>query len=227
MARFDAFAEAYSFWIETVNPRQYEALLGDFLPVRLSHALDAGCGPGQLSFFLARYATHVTGVDISRSMIELAEATRRAAGLAQPQFVVADLERPPFPEQSFDLVASDCVLHDTPLDVTIPALRRLVRPGGRLLIRDLVTQRPRLSGSRVWWMANALRQAPSYTARFGPATARRLIAFEASPAWAWHRTQGLRHTPASFKQVYGHHLPGCRFVYEGWAMSALWEAPQD
>jgi SAM-dependent methyltransferase len=222
MALFDPFAREYSFWIERVNPPRYDALLDDFLPPQLDLALDAGCGPGQLARYLARRAHTVLGLDISAAMIAIA---REQTVFDNVHFVVGDLNWLSLRMGTFDFVGSDCALHDTPLEETLPALMRLLRPGGRLVVRDLVTRCPTLTRLSVWQMLRTARQLPNYVRRFGPSDAKRVAAFELRPSWVRHRCESETTTPAQFRASYGRLLPGCRFMDYGWAMAGFWQAP--
>lgn len=227
MAVFDTFAKGYDYWIERANPRVYSGLFDGFLPERAGLALDAGCGPGYLSFYLAGCFERVVGLDISTVMLDLAKERRSRLAASNIDFILADLEQLPFEAGVFDFVASDCVLHDTPLDVTVPNLLRLVRPGGRLVLRDLVTHDLRHSRSAIWQSLRAFRHLPRYVRMHGPSVAIQMVAFESSPTWAVHRSQAERYTPEEYQRVYGILIPGCRFVDYGWSMAALWEAPEE
>ncbi|WP_285103455.1 class I SAM-dependent methyltransferase [Promicromonospora sp. MEB111] len=104
-------------------------LAGD---VRGRKILDAGCGSGPLSGELRDRGADMTGFDGSPAMIELA---RRRLGDDVP-LTVADLGEPlPYADHTFDDVVSSLVLHyledwDSPLT----ELRRVLKPGGRLIL---------------------------------------------------------------------------------------------
>ena len=132
---YDGIAEAYSAENEAnlVNA-YYErpamlALAGDVAGLRI---LDAGCGSGPLFAALRDRGAIVTGFDKSAGMIELAR--RRLGDDADLQ--VADLGSPlRFPDGTFDDVTASLVLHY--LEDWGPALaelRRVLRPGGRLIV---------------------------------------------------------------------------------------------
>ena len=72
--------------------------------------LDAGCGEGYLSRILAQRGAHVTGIDISSRLIEMARAKDPDGAIT---YEVADLSQPlPAYQAHFDLVASYFVLND-------------------------------------------------------------------------------------------------------------------
>lgn len=222
---FDAYANDYSFWTERINPPRYDEMLNSFLPEDINLALDAGCGPGHLSFYLAERAKQVIGADLSSAMIDVARARRALKGSKNVDFLVTDLNHIPLEPGTLDFVGSDCVLHDTPLDVTLPALSGLLKPGGRMVVRDLVTSRPSKSQSWVWQLFWTLKRIPRYMKHFGLPDTMRLISFEVNPAWLRQRCKSESMTPDVFRATYSRSLPGSKFKDYGWAMAAFWEAP--
>ncbi|MFJ1708840.1 class I SAM-dependent methyltransferase [Kitasatospora sp. NPDC088346] len=131
---YDGFAEGYAAENETnlVNAH-YErpamlALVGDVTGRRI---LDAGCGSGPLFAALRDRGAVVSGFDASAGMLELAR--RRLGDGADLR--VADLGGLlPYPDDAFDDVVASLVLHY--LEDWGPALaelRRVLRPGGRLI----------------------------------------------------------------------------------------------
>jgi SAM-dependent methyltransferase len=94
--------------------------------------LDVGCGAGGAAFVAARAGASVTGVDLSPVLIE--SARRRAAeeGL-DIRLDVADAERLPFEDGSFDVVSSTVGAIFAPShEAAAGELARVLRPGGRL-----------------------------------------------------------------------------------------------
>jgi ubiquinone/menaquinone biosynthesis C-methylase UbiE len=96
--------------------------------------LDCGCAEGEYSVALrAAGADHVVGTDIEPSRI--AEAAERWAGSAGVEFVVAEAEDLPLPDDSFDAVLLNEVLeHVADQHRTLSELRRLLVPGGKLVV---------------------------------------------------------------------------------------------
>ncbi|HVV58157.1 MAG TPA: methyltransferase domain-containing protein [Gaiellaceae bacterium] len=96
-------------------------------------ALDVGAGTGALAFALAPRVASMVALDADGAMIEHA----RAAAPANVEAVVGDGERLPFDGASFDLAGTLRTLHHTPHPGRLLAeLRRVVRPGGTLLVAD-------------------------------------------------------------------------------------------
>lgn len=132
---YDNFAERYSADNESnlING-YYERpamirLAGD---VNSRRILDAGCGSGPLSAALCKRGAIVTGFDSSPAMVDLAEQR-----LGQDvRLLVADLGEPlPFATGAFDDVVGSLVLHYLEDWIApLTELRRVLRPGGRLLL---------------------------------------------------------------------------------------------
>lgn len=228
VADFDALAEKFSFWARTFEQRRYDQVLG-FLPQRVNRALDAGCCSGGLSLRLAKHARHVVATDISRSMLALAKNRQNEQQNGNVDFVIANLESLPFAEHTFDFVVSNGALHHTRLSVSLPRLRELVKPGGRMLLHDLVSAYPRLHAYRAWHVLRALMSAPVYARSYGLHTMWRILAFRTSLAWLRHvgNDNNAWVTPEAFQGAYSRFLPGCKFERLGWEMAAFWEAPRE
>jgi SAM-dependent methyltransferase len=131
---YDSFAEAYSAENENslVNAH-YErpgmlALAGDVAGRRI---LDAGCGSGPLSAALRDRGAVITGIDASAGMVALA---KRRLGDDVTLHVVDLRDRLPFADGAFDDVVASLVLHYLEdWGPTLAELRRVLRPGGRLI----------------------------------------------------------------------------------------------
>lgn len=132
---YDSFAEAYTAETEANLINGYYArpaildLAGDVTGRRI---LDAGCGSGPLFAALRDRGAIVTGFDSSTKMVELA---RQRLG-ADADLRVGDVGGPlPYPDGAFDDVIASLVLHYFK-DWTAPLaeLRRVLRPGGRLIM---------------------------------------------------------------------------------------------
>lgn len=104
--------------------------------------LDVGCGTGTLAIAAARRvgATgEVHGIDPSPEMIGRARAKARRAGVPLT-FDTGMAQSLPFPDARFDAVLSTFVLHQLPTDALHAAfaeMRRVLKPGGRLLLVDI------------------------------------------------------------------------------------------
>jgi SAM-dependent methyltransferase len=119
--------------------------------------LDIGCGAGETTVELAATGAEVTGVDISRPLLDLAR--QRAHGLAGVSFLEADAQIHPFAAASFDGVFSRFgVMFFADPEAAFANLRRALRPGGRLAF--LCWRRPDENPIITAPMAAALEHLP-------------------------------------------------------------------
>jgi ubiquinone/menaquinone biosynthesis C-methylase UbiE len=112
------------------------ALVPEDEPGRL---LDIGTGTGRVLELLAPRVRHALGVDASKAMLALARARLSNPGLDHCSVRLADMYRLPFADGSFDTAVLQMVLHfaEDPAGVVAEATR-VLRPGGRLIVIDLV-----------------------------------------------------------------------------------------
>ena len=103
----------------------------DRLPVEVGTSLlDVACGSGQLALIAARRGARVTGVDIADNWILAARGRAAAEGL-DARFDEGDAEALPYPDASFDVVASIYGAMFAPRPERVAAeLVRVCRPGG-------------------------------------------------------------------------------------------------
>ncbi|MBL8788499.1 MAG: class I SAM-dependent methyltransferase [Deltaproteobacteria bacterium] len=98
--------------------------------------LDLGCGTGALLRALEDRIAHGVGVDASPGMVAVA---RRESPSDKLAFEVIDGPRLPFPDASFDVVVSLLSFRYLDWDPIMDEVRRVLAPGGRLLVVDMVT----------------------------------------------------------------------------------------
>jgi SAM-dependent methyltransferase len=113
----------------------FAAALDDQLPDG-AVVLEAGCGTGQLTNFLGlSWRRRVFGGDICRNSLELANGFRERYRIANAAFLQMNLFRPPFRDESLDVVICNGVLHHTgDAHKGFQTLVRKVKPGGLVLI---------------------------------------------------------------------------------------------
>jgi SAM-dependent methyltransferase len=106
--------------------------------------LDLGAGSGHDALRAAELVGdegHVDGVDRTAAMVE--RATRAAAGRPNVAFRVGDIARLPFPDESFDVVMTNCVVNlVADKRAVFLEARRVLVPNGRLVLSDIVFLTP-------------------------------------------------------------------------------------
>lgn len=100
---------------------------------------DLGVGDGLLTLLLAEVASSVTAVDINPGVLEQLRARAKAKGVTNIQTVEGGIESLPLPDANFDVVVMSQALHhaEEPRKALEEA-RRVLVPGGRLLVLDLL-----------------------------------------------------------------------------------------
>jgi len=114
----------------------YHIFLLKQLPSYCQSILDIGCGTGAFSRLLARRAEWVIAVDLSPKMVEVAQQQSRHH--TNIDFQVADILKWEFPVEKFDAIVSIATFHHLPLEKLLPSLKAALKPGGKLVILDLL-----------------------------------------------------------------------------------------
>jgi demethylmenaquinone methyltransferase/2-methoxy-6-polyprenyl-1,4-benzoquinol methylase len=141
---FDTIADRYDLITVVLSfgrDRHWKTRVLDMAgPLAGVRALDLACGTGDLAWGLARRGADVVAVDLVPRMVELARARAEAAtgGAARsPRFLAGDMLALPLDSERFDLVTTGYGLRNVPdVDAAIGEIRRVLRPGGRLLALD-------------------------------------------------------------------------------------------
>lgn len=104
--------------------------------------LDIGTGTAQIPVLLCKQRTNcrILAIDMAISMLELARYNIEAAGVIQQvQLAQMDAKQLTFPEEMFDLVMSNSIIHHIPdPEPVVAEITRVLRPGGHVFIRDLL-----------------------------------------------------------------------------------------
>jgi ubiquinone/menaquinone biosynthesis C-methylase UbiE len=107
-----------------------------------NHVLDLGSGAGN-DCFIARTLVgetgKVTGIDFTDSMIEKANKNLEKTGFENISFIKGDIEDMPLPDNSFDVVVSNCVLNLVPDKIkAFTEIKRVLKKGGHFCVSDVV-----------------------------------------------------------------------------------------
>lgn len=114
----------------------YHGFLLKQLPSRCASILDIGCGTGRFARLLAERSDRVIAIDLSPKMIEVAK--QQSEGYANIDFQVANILEWEFPVEQFDAIVSIATFHHLPLERLLPSLKIALKPGGKLVILDLL-----------------------------------------------------------------------------------------
>jgi ubiquinone/menaquinone biosynthesis C-methylase UbiE len=103
--------------------------------------LDAGCGTGQTSAYIAeQYRCKVTSLDCNKIMLD--KARQRFSSLHLPiEVKQGSTENLPFDEGLFDIILSESVISFTDVSLTIPEFKRVLKSNGVLLAIEMVLEK--------------------------------------------------------------------------------------
>jgi len=138
--QFTRQADAYSRMRQITDERGLAALVALAGTRPEDRALDVACGPGFLTLAFAERCAEAVGFDATPVFVARASAEAARRGLTNVRFENGDAERLPFADASFEVVACRAAFHHFPRPERVLAeMKRVARPGGRLLVADMVS----------------------------------------------------------------------------------------
>lgn len=150
---FDALAG--KFGREYIPGRSWKALgemLLHFVPPLV--IADLGAGEGVVSQMLAQHARHVIAVDNAGKMVDFGSRLAKEHGFTNLDYRLGDIEDPPIETGSVDVALfSQALHHASRPERALAAAHRILRPGGRVVILDLLRhnfEKARLLYADVW-----------------------------------------------------------------------------
>jgi SAM-dependent methyltransferase len=203
----------------------YHNFLLRYVPKKCGRALEVGCGTGAFSRRLAARANHVTAIDLSAEMIRVARS--RSDQFPNIEFKVAEAMSCDFPAGHFDCIATIATLHHIPTEQALVKLKEALKPGGTLLVLDLVELK------RNFFTAQGLRDTLLNVLAIGASLGLRLIHNgrlrpppEVRAAWEEHGKTDSYLTIREARELYERLFPGAtvrrRLL---WRYSVVWQNP--
>jgi 2-polyprenyl-3-methyl-5-hydroxy-6-metoxy-1,4-benzoquinol methylase len=200
----------------------YHNFLLRSVPPNCERVLEIGCGTGALSRRLAQRAEHVTAIDLSSQMIRVARS--RSAHFPNIKFEIDDIMTRQLPESEFDCIASIATLHHVPARAVLLKIRDALKPGGGLIVLDLVEPERNLL------TANGVADSILNVVAMGASCSLRLFhngrlrpPREVRAAWAEHGKTDRYLTMDEVRSLYGSLFPGVQIRrHLLWRYSAIW-----
>jgi SAM-dependent methyltransferase len=197
----------------------YSNYLQSQVPAACNQVLEIGCGFGAFARAVAPRARHVTAMDVSPQMINVAR--ERSASYSNLEFVLKDFLQAHLPAESYDCIVTVATLHHLPLKETLERIKTLLRPGGVLILHDLLA-----ASSHIDRALDFVRLPVSMTVRFWQ-TGRFLERREVRRAWAEHGKHESYLKPQDVRAMRDEHLPeGLIKHHFLWRYTVVWRKPE-
>ena len=138
--QFSKRSNAYVACSALMDQADLDTVVGLLDPTGVERVLDVATGTGYLATSLSPHVKEVIGIDITPGMLELAVQAAREKGLDNIDNLVGDVEHLPFRDSEFDVVTCRFSFHHFPGPrISLCEMTRVLRPGGRLVIEDMLS----------------------------------------------------------------------------------------
>nr|AGI62218.1 methyltransferase borM1 [uncultured bacterium] len=225
---FDDLAELYERFIHVMDSDR--SPVRSWLREQLTggrRALDLGCGGGRNSVLLAEKYDEVLGVDISQRMLDIAAGTHARPNVRYERRGLSDLA--PDTDGVFDVVlAVNALFHMGPAERTLPRVRDLIAPGGKLVVVDVVHDENVDTDAPDWQTPYVFHTAEMVYRISGDADAAAdSVRLMLHPTWLAMSRQTVPLRRPEFVRAYADALPGAVFTetLNPTLMGVVWSAP--
>jgi SAM-dependent methyltransferase len=135
----------------------------DLRPGRV--VLEPGAGNGEFTLRIAQSGATIIGVEISPNQVDIAR--RRLQAFPDTKVQVGDVDHLEFPDNHFDAVVGQSVLHHFELERSLPEFRRVLKPGGRFFFLEPNMLNPQIAVEKnIKAIGRRLQNSPDETAFF-------------------------------------------------------------
>jgi ubiquinone/menaquinone biosynthesis C-methylase UbiE len=137
--RFTRTAQQFASFSLAKRSAEAEKLVALAAPRGTERALDVACGPGTFARAFAHRVRWIAGVDVATPMMLRGRATAAEEGIGNLAWGCGNAAALPFAAGAFDLVACGYAVHHFGEPATsLAEMARVLRPGGRLALMDLI-----------------------------------------------------------------------------------------
>ncbi len=138
--QFSKRSNAYAACGALMDQADLDTVVGLLDLTGMERVLDVATGTGFLAMALSPHVKEVIGIDITPGMLELAVQAARKGELDNITCLTGDVEHLPFRESEFDVVTCRFSFHHFPGPrMSLCEMARVLRPGGRLVIEDMLS----------------------------------------------------------------------------------------
>jgi len=124
-----------------------EQVSSDLAPMEGKVILVLCSAAGEVAFWLGEMMEQgkVTGLELDGESLDIARRSAHEMGLeAMVEFLPAEKKRIPLPDASFDGLVSEFIVYptSTPTEIGQPEMARVLKPGGKMVLTDVIVTRP-------------------------------------------------------------------------------------